>query len=142
MFHNLLAAQNKALVLSFYKSFDNRCLNEGLALLSPALIAHMAGIDTPLSIAEFASMGAELYNAFPDGRHTFVQAIAQKDLVTTYGFFTGTHLDTFQGVPATGKTIRFSVMHLDRVDHSKIVEHWGQSHLSTGQVNFHGKNAI
>ena len=85
----------------------------------------MAGKENPLTRAEFADLGTEVYNAFPDGRHDFVQAIAHKDKVTTCGTFTGTHLDTFQGIPATGKTVSFSVMHIDRVHHSKIVEHWG-----------------
>lgn len=127
MFYDLLTAQNKALVLSFYKAIDNRRLQAGLSLLSPELVAHMAGKDKPLTQAEFASLGTEVYNAFPDGRHVFVEAIAHKDKVTTCGTFTGTHLDTFQGIPATGKTVSFSVMHIDRVHHSKIVEHWGLS---------------
>jgi len=117
--------QNRALVLSFYKSFDNRRLSEGLSLLSPQLVAHMSGMEHPLDKAGFVGMGTEIYNAFPDGRHVLSAAIAQKDTVTTYGHFTGTHLGTFQGIPATGKTVRFSVMHIDRVSHSKIVEHWG-----------------
>ncbi len=126
MFHDLLATQNRALVLQFYKSFDRRCLPEGLRLLSPQLVAHMAGIDRPMSKAEFSAMGTDVYNAFPDGRHTFTQVVAHRNMVTTCGFFTGTHLDTFQGIPATGKTVRFAVMHIDRVSHSQIVEHWGQ----------------
>jgi len=125
VFYDLLTAQNKALVLSFYKAIDNRRLQDGLSLLAPGLVAHMAGKDRPLTQAEFASLGTEIYNAFPDGRHIFVEAIAHKDKVTTCGTFTGTHLDTFQGIPATGKTVCFSVMHIDRVHHSKIVEHWG-----------------
>ncbi len=125
MFHDLLAAQNKALVLQFYKSIDQRKLSEGLSLLSPDLIAHMAGIDEPLTQAEFTQMGTEVYNAFPDGRHQFTQVIAHRDTVTTCGFFTGTHLGNFQGLPGTGKSVRFAVMHIDRISHSKIVEHWG-----------------
>lgn len=125
MFHDLLTAQNRALVLRFYKAFDDRQLQTGLSLLSPALIAHMAGIEEPLTQAEFAAFGAEIYSAFPDGRHHFAQTVARKDMVTTCGIFTGTHLDTFRGIPATGKQVSFSVMHIDRVSHSKIVEHWG-----------------
>ncbi|MFK8182708.1 MAG: ester cyclase [Phormidesmis sp.] len=126
MFHDLLAAQNKALVLQFYKSFDTRSLSNGLRLLSPQLVVHMAGIDYPLTKAAFSEMGTDVYNAFPDGRHSFTQVIAHRDMVTTCGFFTGTHLGSFQGLPATGKSVRFSIMHIDRVHHSKIVEHWGQ----------------
>lgn len=126
MFYDLLATQNKALVLQFYKSFDNRRLHEGLALLSPHLVAHMAGIASPLSQAEFIRTGTEVYNAFPDGRHLFDQVVAHKDTVITRGFFTGTHLGQFRGLPPTGKTVRFAIMHIDRVSHGKIVEHWGQ----------------
>ena len=126
MFHDLLAAQNKALVLQFYKSFDTRSLPSGLKLLSPDLVAHMAGIDYPLTKAAFTALGTEVYNAFPDGRHTFSQVVAHRDIVTTWGHFTGTHLNAFQGLPATGKRVKFAVMHIDRVSHSKIVEHWGQ----------------
>ncbi len=125
MFYDLLTAQNRALVLRFYKAFDDRQLQTGLSLLSPALVAHMAGIAEPLTQAGFASLGTEIYNAFPDGRHHFSQTVARKDTVTTCGIFTGTHLDTFKGIPATGKQISFSIMHIDRVSHSKIVEHWG-----------------
>ncbi|MEL7511771.1 MAG: ester cyclase [Cyanobacteria bacterium J06554_3] len=126
MFHELLSTQNRALVLRFYRAFDQRRLREGLSLLSPELVAHMAGQSTPLTYEEFAAVGSEVYSAFPDGQHRFDCAIARKDMVTTVGTFTGTHLGTFQGLPATGKRISFSVMHIDRVHHSKIVEHWGQ----------------
>ena len=126
MFHDLLAAQNKALVLQFYKAFDTRSLPSGLNLLSPNLVAHMSGIDYPLNKAAFSEIGTELYNAFPDGQHAFAQVIAHRDKVTTCGFFTGTHLNMFRDIPATGKSVRFAIMHIDRVSHSKIVEHWGQ----------------
>ena len=107
MFHDLLAIQNRALVLQFYKSFDQRRLAEGLSLLSPHLVAHMAGHDTPLNQSEFAAVGTEVYNAFPDGLHTFTQVIAHRDTVTTCGFFTGTHLNPFQNLPATGQKRSF-----------------------------------
>ncbi|MGB3296442.1 MAG: ester cyclase [Phormidesmis sp.] len=126
MFHDLLALQNKALVLQFYKSFDNRRLPEGLSLLSDDLIAHIAGTPEPLDRAEFIRMGTEVYTAFPDGQHIFSQVIAHRDTVVTSGFFTGTHLGTFQGLPPTRKSVRFALMHIDRVSYGKIVEHWGQ----------------
>ena len=125
MFDNLLAIQNKALVMQFYRSFDHRRLADGLALLSPELVAHMAGTDKPLTCAEFAAVGEAVYEAFPDGRHVFEQALAHRDVVTTCGFFMGTHLGEFQGIPPTGKSVRFAVMHIDRVSYSRIVEHWG-----------------
>ena len=126
MFHDLLAIQNKAIVLNFYKSFDSRRLEEGLSLLSVDLIAHMAGAPEPLDRTGFIRLGTEIYTAFPDGRHTFSQVIAHRDTIVTTGFFTGTHLGTFQGLPPTRRPVRFAIMHIDRVSYGKIVEHWGQ----------------
>ncbi|MEO1070358.1 MAG: ester cyclase, partial [Cyanobacteria bacterium J06638_6] len=42
------------------------------------------------------------------------------------GRFTAKHLSEFQGLPATGKQISLSIMHIDRIEEGKIVEHWGQ----------------
>jgi predicted ester cyclase len=44
----------------------------------------------------------------------------------TVGKFRGTHLDKFQGLPATGKSIEIEVMHIDTLVDGKIVSHWGQ----------------
>lgn len=37
----------------------------------------------------------------------------------------GTHQDEFMGIPATGKKISITEMHMVRVANGKAVEHWG-----------------
>lgn len=44
----------------------------------------------------------------------------------TCGTFTAKHLGEFQDLPPTGKQIRLAIMHIDRVENGKIVEHGGQ----------------
>ena len=39
--------------------------------------------------------------------------------------WTGTHKSDFMGLPATGKRVNFSEIHVQRVVNGKIVEHWG-----------------
>lgn len=46
--------------------------------------------------------------------------------MVTCGTFTAMHLGEFQGLPPTGKQVNLSIMHIDRVENGKIVEHWGQ----------------
>ncbi len=49
--------------------------------------------------------------------------LAEGDQVAVYLIFEGTHTDIpFKGIPATGKTIRFSLMMLLRIDGGKIIE--------------------
>jgi SnoaL-like polyketide cyclase len=66
------------------------------------------------------------YLAFSQGQHVFNEVVVTGDRVVTYGTFTAMHLGEFKGLPPTGKQIRLSIMHIDRVENGKIVEHWGQ----------------
>ena len=51
--------------------------------------------------------------------------IAEGDRVMTYKTFTGTHTGEFQGIPPTGRPVRFDVMDIVRLEDGQIVEHWG-----------------
>jgi steroid delta-isomerase-like uncharacterized protein len=122
----MLTEQNKALVIQFYKAFDDRKMEQALALLSPNFVAHLAGVPEPLDREGFKQFGMSFYLAFSQGQHVFDEVIISDNKVVTYGTFTATHLGEFQGLPPTGRQIRLSIMHIDRVEDGKIVEHWGQ----------------
>jgi len=122
----MLPEQNKALVLQFYKAFDDRKMEQALDLLASDFVAHQAGVPEPLNGEGFKQFGMSFYLAFSQGQHNFDEVIVSDDRVVTCGTFTATHLGEFQGLPPTGKQISLSIMHIDRVEDGKIVEHWGQ----------------
>lgn len=122
----MLTEQNKALVLQFYKAFDDRKMEQALELLAPNFVAHLAGVPEPLKGEGFKQFGISFYLAFSQGQHIFDEVVVAGDKVVTCGTFTATHFGEFQGLPPTGKQIRLSIMHIDRVENGKIVEHWGQ----------------
>ena len=122
----MLPEQNKALVLQFYKAFDDRKMDQALDLLASDFVAHQAGIPEPLNGEGFKQFGMSFYLAFSQGQHNFDEVIVSDDKVVTCGTFTATHLGEFQGLPPTGKQISLSIMHIDRVEDGKIFEHWGQ----------------
>jgi steroid delta-isomerase-like uncharacterized protein len=122
----MLPEQNKALVLQFYKAFDDRKMDQALDLLASDFVAHQAGIPEPLNGEGFKQFGMSFYLAFSQGQHNFDEVIVSNDRVVTCGTFTATHLGEFQGLPPTGKQISLSIMHIDRVEDGKILEHWGQ----------------
>ena len=64
-------------------------------------------------------------DAFADGRHEFDFVVAEDDTVATIGHYRGRHSGELMGVPATGSEVDFTVMHLDRVQDGRIVEHRG-----------------
>ena len=130
----MVIESNKEITLQFYRAFDNRNIELALSLLSNNFIAHMAGIAEPLDKKSFKQFGREFYTAFVNGKHTFDEIIVEGDKpygmatqrVVTYGKFTATHLGEFQGLPPTKKQVEISIMHIDRVENGKIIEHWGQ----------------
>ncbi|NER25190.1 MAG: ester cyclase [Symploca sp. SIO1C2] len=120
------AQENKTIVLEFYQAFDDRNIEQALVQLDTNFVAHMAGLSQPLDVNEFKQFGMMFYAAFTDSQHQFEEVIVADNKVVTSGTFTARHLGKFQGLPPTGKQIEIAIMHIDRVEKGKIVEHWGQ----------------
>ncbi|WP_013335079.1 ester cyclase [Gloeothece verrucosa] len=117
--------QNKSIVLRFYKSFDESQIDQALNLLSPNFTAHLGRVSTPLNKEEFKEFGMKFYLAFSQSQHRFDEVIVSGDKVVTCGIFTAIHTAEFQGLPATGKQVNLAIMHIDRLENGKIIEHWG-----------------
>ncbi|MGV2828370.1 ester cyclase [Myxosarcina sp. GI1(2024)] len=121
--------QNKALVLKFYEAFDQKDVELGRKLMSADIKGRDMGTDTLNGYDAFMQYGMMMFTAFPDGRHSLEEIIAEVDKVVTRGTFSGTHRGELMGIPPTGKQVSFSVFHIDRVFDGKIVEHWGQGDI-------------
>jgi len=65
---------------------------------------------------------ASLLAAFPDGRWTIEDQVAEGDKVVTRWSFTGTHQGELMGLAPTGKQVKTSGVVMDRIVEGKIVE--------------------
>ncbi|WP_414551143.1 ester cyclase [Anabaena sp. CCY 0017] len=122
----MLLEQNKSIVLQAYEAFDLGDIEKGRAFVAPNITGCVMGSNKLLGANAFFEYALMMRAAFSDGRHTFEDVIAERDLVVTRGTFSGTHSGEIMGIPPTGKLVKFSVFHVDRVIDSKILEHWGQ----------------
>jgi predicted ester cyclase len=113
----------KALVTSFYEAFDRGALGDFEAI-DPFFEATVFGT-TVLDRDGFVAFGQAFVDAFSDGRHAFDFVVAEGDVVATIGHYCGHHDGPLMGVPATDRELRFTVMHVDRVQDGRIVEHRG-----------------
>ncbi|NJK50234.1 ester cyclase [Candidatus Gracilibacteria bacterium] len=125
----MLLEQNKAIVIKFYQAFDKKDVEQGKELISSHIVGRGMGTDTLKGYDAFMQYGMMMFAAFPDGCHILEEVIAEDDKVVTRGIFIGTHQGELMGIPATGRQVNFSVVHIDRVVDGKIVEHWGQGDL-------------
>lgn len=60
--------------------------------------------------------------AFPDIHWTISEQIAEDDKVVTRFAWTGTHRDTFLGVPATGRRVEVKGVVIDRLESGKMAD--------------------
>lgn len=115
--------QNRAAAVDIYRSIDAQEFDRVEERVSPRFEACMGG--KRLNFEAWRGMGQMFMTAFPDGHHVFDLTEAAGDYVLLHGFFTGTHTGDFQGLPATGKTIKISFTMIDKLIEGKLVEHYG-----------------
>ena len=61
-------------------------------------------------------------SAFPDIHWSVSEQIAEGDKVVTRFAWTGTHRDTFLGIPATGKPVEVKGVVIDRLEAGKMAD--------------------
>lgn len=113
----------KVVVARFCEDVDRGQLGTFKAV-DPAFEATVFGT-TVLDWSGFVAFGQSFLDAFSDGRHVFDFVVAEGENVATIGHYRGRHDGELMGVPATGKEVDFTVMHVDRVQDGRIVEHRG-----------------
>lgn len=96
-----------------------------LDVLAPDVVDHYAPPGLPPG-REGWNMNRKMFRtAFPDGHWHEEDLFAEGDRVVGRYILRGTHQGEFFGIPATGKAISVSNIHIMRIADGKIVEHWG-----------------
>lgn len=111
------------LVLRFYEDFDRGEL-ESFEAVADDFQATVFG-STQLDWSGFIGFSQSFLDAFADGCHRFDHVVTEGDTVATIGSYHGTHTGELMGVAPTGRRVDMAVMHLDRIDNGRIVEHKG-----------------
>ncbi|HET8605556.1 MAG TPA: ester cyclase [Gaiellaceae bacterium] len=119
------AEANSALVLDSFEAFSAGDTERLLAIVAPDLVMHLAGVPEPLRGRETWRQGFELMRrAFPDLEARVDDVVAAGDRVAVRVGFGGTHEGEFQGIPPTGRTIRYASHEFYRVADGLIAEEW------------------
>ncbi|HEU5098806.1 MAG TPA: ester cyclase [Roseiflexaceae bacterium] len=109
----------------FEEGINQRKLAVFDELLAPNYVNHSMPAPMPGPEGLKAVIGIFL-TGFPDFQVIVEQSVAEGDYVCTRGYFTGTHTGDFQGIPATGKSIRATYIDMWRFEAGKAVENWAQ----------------
>jgi steroid delta-isomerase-like uncharacterized protein len=116
---------NAALVRASFDAFNAGDTERLLAVVAPDLVMHFAELAEPLHGRETWRRGFEMMRrAFPDLEAHVDDVVAAEDRVAVRVSFRATHAGDFQGIPATGRTIRYVSHEFYRVAGAVIVEEW------------------
>jgi len=116
--------ENKALVRRFEEAvWNERNPSRVDEFFAPSHLFR-AGGSPPLDRAGHRQMIAHFQEAFPDGRNTSEELLAEGDKVVQRWTFRGTHQGAFQGIPPTGRPVTLTGISIWRVDGGTIVESW------------------
>lgn len=114
---------NKELVLRFYEAIQQENY-EALKDFAHKDFTFYPQVDTPFYGAEgLVNSEKKNFDAFPGFKMPIKAMLAEGDQVAVYFVFEGKHTGTpLDGVPATGKVVKFSLMMLLRIADGKIIE--------------------
>ena len=116
--------ENKALVRRFEEEVWNGRNPSRVDEFFAASHLFRAAGSPPLDREGHRQMIAHFQDAFPDGRNTSEELLAEGDKVVQRWTFRGTHQGAFQGIPPTGKPVTLTGISIWRVAGGTIVESW------------------
>ena len=116
--------QNKALVS---RLLSNTFKNLSIAdeILDPNYVNYDFPAPAP-GIEGWKMVNQMFISAFGDLQVVIEDEIAEGNKVVSRGYFTGTHKDTFMGIPATGKHFTIKYIDIWTVVDGKLKENWVQ----------------
>jgi len=114
----------KSLNHRWIRAFNERDWETERAVRSPHFQAHLSGAPEPLDYNAWSGFMMAFTTAFPDARITIEACIEEGDAVSSRWSLTGTHQGEFQGIPATGRPVKFNGVEFNRVVDGRFVEHW------------------
>jgi steroid delta-isomerase-like uncharacterized protein len=100
-------------------------LDETLELVGDDYIGHVPGSPEPLRGKDgFRDFVTTYQTAFPDGKITLDEGIAEGDFVAARWTGTGTNTGEFFGMPATGRQVTVEGMTFARIEGGTLREDW------------------
>ena len=117
-------AQNKETLRESFAAIDRGDLDAFLDMLAPDYVVHIVGTPEPVDRDSLVEVIKTFYAAFPDNTHVIDDMVAEGDKVAARVTEHATHKGEFQGIPATGKRVSSSGMHIHTIVDGKFKETW------------------
>jgi steroid delta-isomerase-like uncharacterized protein len=120
-----VSEENKALIQRFVKeAFNEGNLDVADEVYAPGFVSHESAGPVERDPEYVKQFVGTYRGAFPDGRTTVEDVIAEGDRVAYRWSFRGTHQGELMGIPPTGEEVTITGITVDRISGGKIEEEW------------------
>jgi len=118
--------KNKQVIREFTRIFKNEHNVDGVAhLFDPKFVQHFR-MPVPAGFEGLRQVGIIMNGAFPDVVVTEEDLIAAGDKVVERSSAAATNKGAMMGTPPSNKRVKWSEIHIYRLQDGKIVEHWAE----------------
>ena len=121
-----MSKANKALIHRYAEIWNTGNLEIADEIISPDFTGHFPGLMEFQGIQGFNERFMAMRTAFPDGRYTLEEMIAEGDTVVARWTIRGTHTGRFDTLEPTGKKVEWSAIVIYRIAEGKIVSMRGE----------------
>ncbi|MDA1128596.1 MAG: ester cyclase [Chloroflexi bacterium] len=121
---------NEVVVSRFIEEFKNQA-NHGIVdeLMTPGFTHHFADLRLPAGREGIRLLGQGIVAGFPDVQASVQDLLSDGDKVIERTMATATHTGEFNGIPATGRAVAWTEIHIYRMENGKIAELWSEIDL-------------
>jgi predicted ester cyclase/uncharacterized protein YndB with AHSA1/START domain len=93
-------------------------------IVTPGCVIHLPGMLLPVGPAGPKAAARVMFGAFSEMKFTHEDMIAEGDRVAERLCVCAVHTGEFNGVPATGRTVSWTMNQIFRIENGKIAEAW------------------
>ncbi len=119
-----LEKQNKEVVRDFFAAIDNGDLDRVKELTAVDFALYAPGLAKPWGVDELIQGIKKFYSVFPDNTHMIEDIISEGDKISVRITTSGTQEKDYGGIPATGKKVTNSAIHMMAISDGKSRIFW------------------
>jgi steroid delta-isomerase-like uncharacterized protein len=120
-----LTQSNTKTMIGFFQSLDRKDIAAASSIWAPNHQLFFPSNGAPINCDAHKGMSQMFMTGFPDFKHEIQDVIESVNKVVLRGYFTGTHKGEFNGIPATGKSVKVSWIDITEFDNDgKVLKEW------------------
>lgn len=110
-------------VKTWFSNIDNKQFDANKALMAPNHQFHNPMMPVPADAEGHLGMMQMMTSAF-EGTHNIDFCVVDGNRVAVRGFWEGKHTGEFEGIPATGNSVRFSFADFFQIENGQLTNEY------------------